>query len=227
MAKEFPEIFESFSSVMELLRNEQFQDLLVNYERAKKVFLVGYEVQDSVSSEIMFERGNSLLKPEDYLRAFSQFVKQNETAIEAISILLNKPKNWNTAVLNELKRKLRENTFTEPDLQQAHKSVYKKDMVDIISMIKHAAKENEPLLSVEERVDKAIKQVIQKHQLNYEQHKWMGYIKEHLKQNMTLDENDLKELPVFADRGGLKKFKQVFAEGYRSIIQDINIEIAA
>ncbi len=28
----------------------------------------------------------------------------------------------------------------------------------------------------------------------------MEYIKEHLKQNMTLDENDLKDVPVFADR---------------------------
>lgn len=227
MAKELAHIFASFSSVMELLRDEKFQDLLVNYERKKKVFFVGYEVQDDVSSNILFDTGVNLLKPEDYLLSFSKFVKENETAIEAISILLNRPKNWNTNALNELKKKLKENSFYENDLRQAHKSVYQKEMVDIISMVKHAAKETEPLLSPDERVNQAIEKVTAGKQLNEEQQKWMSYIKEHLKQNMTLDENDLQELPVFTDRGGLKKFKKVFADDHAKIINEINLAIAA
>jgi type I restriction enzyme R subunit len=199
MAKPFTDIFESFSSVMELLRNEKFQDLLVNYERAKRVFLVGYEVQDEVSSEILFARERSILKPDDYLLAFSKFVKENQSAIDAISVLLNRPKQWNTNALNELKKKLKENTFFEDDLQKAHKSVYHKEIVDIISMVKHAAIETEPLLSPKERVNKAIDNATAGRQLNDEQQKWMEYIKEHLKQNMTLDETDLKELPVFVE----------------------------
>jgi type I restriction enzyme R subunit len=212
---------------MDLLRNEKFQDMLENYERAKKVFLVGYEVQDNVSSEILFDNGGNILKPEDYLLAFSKFIKQNETEIDAIAILLNKPKNWNTNVLNTLRKKLKENTFFEDDLQKAHKAVYHKEIVDIISMIKHAAKETEPLLSLEERVTQAIQKVTYGKQLNDEQQKWMEYIKEHLKQNMTLDETDLKELPVFTDRGGFTKFKKVFAHNYKNIINEINIAIAA
>jgi type I restriction enzyme R subunit len=227
MAKSLPEIFESFTSVMELLRNEQFQKLLVDYERAKKVFLVGYEVKDDVSSEVLFAREGTVLKPEDYLLAFSKFVRENANAIEAISILLNRPKNWNTSVLNELKKKLKENTFFEDDLKKAHKSVYHKDTVDIISMVKHAAKETEPLLSPDERVNQAIQKVIAGKKLNNEQQKWMEYIKEHLKQNMTLGEEDLKELPVFTDRGGLTKFKKVFANEYEKIIDEINLAIAA
>jgi type I restriction enzyme R subunit len=228
MAKSLPEIFESFTSVMELLRNEQFQKLLVDYERAKKVFLVGYEVQDNVSSEVLFEaEGRYGLKPEDYLIAFSEFVKKKETEIAAIAILLNKPKDWNTKALNELKQKLKESNFDETNLQKAHKIVFHKDTVDIISMVKHAAKETEPLLSPEERVDKAIQKVTEGKSLTDDQQKWMGYIKEHLKQNMTIDEDDLKELPVFADRGGLNKFKKVFAENYDIIIKEINSAIAA
>ncbi len=92
MAKTLPEIFESFTSVMELLRNEQFQKLLVDYERAKKVFLVGYEVQDEVSSMVLFDRDGNIMKPEDYLLAFSKFVTENQSSIDAISILLNRPK---------------------------------------------------------------------------------------------------------------------------------------
>ena len=94
-------------------------------------------------------------------------------------------------------------------------------------MVKHAAREIEPLLSPGERVDIAIRKVTFGRHLSDEQQKWMGYIKEHLKKNMTLDENDLKELPVFADRGGLNIFKKVFGGEYSTIIKEINTAIAA
>ena len=228
MAKPLAEIFDSFTSAMELLRNPQFQDLLENYERAKKSFLVGYEVQDDVHSEIMFEVGRkSGVSPEDYLTAFTEFVRQKEAEIEAIAIVLNKPKSWNTKVLNELRAVLKENDFSEYHLLRAHKAIYHKDVVDIISMVKHAVKETEPLLSPAERVNQAIQKVTQGIQLNSEQLQWMEYIKEHLKQNMTLGEDDLRELPVFIDRGGLSKFKQVFPGSYLNIINEINTAIAA
>lgn len=223
MAKPFNQIFESFSSVMELLRDESFQDLLENYERAKKVFLVGYEVQDEVTSRILLEGQ----KPEDYLIAFSKFVKEKEVEIEAIGILLNKPKEWNTSALNGLRQKLKENKYNEANLQKAHKIIYHKEAIDIISMIKHAANETEPLLSVEERVEMAMKKVMAGKVLNDEQQKWMAYIQEHLKQNLTLDEDDLKELPIFTDRGGFTKFKKVFHTDYKDLIIEINNAIAA
>ncbi|MBP7230447.1 MAG: hypothetical protein KBA28_00845 [Syntrophaceae bacterium] len=228
MAKSLPEIFESFTSVMELLRNEKFQKLLVDYERAKKVFLVGYEVQDEVSSATLFEaEGRYGLKPADYLMAFSEFVKHKEKEIEAIAILLNKPNDWNTKTLNDLKQKLKENDYDEVNLQRAHKIVYHKDAVDIISMVKHAAKETEPLLSPEERVTQAIQKVTAGKNLNDEQQKWMEYIKEHLKQNMTLDEDDFSMVPALSDRGGWNKFKKVFTNDYKKIINEINLAVAA
>lgn len=227
MAKPLHDIFQNFNSLMELLRDPKFQDLLENYERAKKIFLVGYEVEDEVQSEILFEaNGKYGLKPEDYLVAFAEFVKEKEKEIEAISILLSKPKNWNTKALNELKLILKANSFDETDLRKAHKVVYHKEVVDIISMIKHAAKDTEPLLSPEERVNQAIQKVTQGKQLKAEQEQWMEYIKEHLKQNMTLDIDDLKELPVFTDRGGFKKFKRIFPD-FENIIDEINMAIAA
>ena len=93
---------EDFTTTMKLLRDKKFQDLLINYPRAKRQFLIGYEVQDEVSSEklILGE------KPADYLNSFMQFVKNNPEHILAIKILLEKPKDWNTSALNELREKL-------------------------------------------------------------------------------------------------------------------------
>ena len=167
MAKSFQEIFESFTNVMELLRNEEFQKLLVDYERAKKVFLIAYDVQDDVSSMILFDSGvRHALQPTDYLLAFSEFVKRNENEIAAICILLNKPIEWNTRTLNELRQILKDHNYEEANLRKAHKIVYQKDAVDIISMVKHADKETEPLLSTEERVNQAIQKVTAGKKLN-------------------------------------------------------------
>ena len=94
----------------------------------------------------MFEAGGKYgLKPDDYLLAFSDFRSKRKDEIEAIGILLNRPKSWNTKALNELKKNLKENDFEEQNLRKAHKLVYHKDIIDIISMVKHAAK-SEPLL---------------------------------------------------------------------------------
>jgi len=57
-AGELPKKIRSdFTNTMNLLRNKDFQDLLVNYERAKRTFLVGYEVEDDVSSDVMIRVG--------------------------------------------------------------------------------------------------------------------------------------------------------------------------
>jgi type I restriction enzyme, R subunit len=228
MAKKFEEIFGSFTSVMDLLRNKDFQFLLENYERAKKVFLVGYEIRDDVSSQTLFVAdGKHDLKPEDYITAFNEFVKKNEKQIEAIGILLNRPKSWNTNALNDLKKELKENDFEEVNMRKAHKIVYHKDLVDIISMIKHAANQQEPLYSIEERVEYALSKVLKDKQFTKEQLNWINYIKEHLKQNFTIDENDFKDLPVFVDRGGWSRFKKLFPENYQELITELNIAIAA
>lgn len=228
MTKNFEEIFESFNSIMELLRNKDFQYLLENYERAKKVFFIGYQIQDEISSEILFVAdGKRDLKPDDYIHAFNEFVNRNEKQIEAIGILLNRPKSWNTNALNELKNKLKENDFEEVNLRKAHKIVYHKNLVDIISMIKYAAKKQEYLYSIDERVDRAINIVISGKNFTSEQLKWINYIKEHLKQNYTIDENDLNDLPIFTDHGGLHKFKNLFPNNYKDLITEINIAIAA
>jgi len=117
---------------MNLLRNKDFQDLLVNYERAKRTFLVGYEVEDDVSSEVMIRMGNDYQKPEDYLDSFARFVRENPEHIEAIKILLKRPKDWKTEALKELREKLALNKFPEKELRKAYRLVYNKALADII-----------------------------------------------------------------------------------------------
>jgi len=183
-------------------------------------------VIDTVGSEVMIKRGQEYQKPEDYLAAFSRFVKENPEHINAISILLERPKDWKTSVLNELTDTLKRSNFATGELQKAHKLVYKK-LADIISMVKHAAREAEPVLTAEERVDRAMKRITAWKTFTEEQAKWLGYIRQHVITTLTIEEADLDTMPVFADRGGLSKAKKIFKDDLPLLIEEINAALAA
>src|SRR5206468_1881545 len=92
----------AFAETMKLLRDKAFQDLLVNYPRRLRTFWVAIEAEDTVTSAWL-GRGTDgkQYKPEDYLSVFSKFVRENPAQVEAIRILLDRPKDWSTQALTE------------------------------------------------------------------------------------------------------------------------------
>jgi type I restriction enzyme R subunit len=214
-----------FSGTMKILNNKDFQKLLVNYKKAKSFFIVAHNVEDEISSQMVFEAEEKYLKPAEYLEAFGEFVKKNKDRIEAMKVILEKPKEWKTEVLKELRNELLKNHFPETNLKRAAQLVYKKHLPDIISIIKNAAK-NEPVLEINERVDKAIERLFTGKTLTDEQSAWIQYIKEHLIQNLTLDKDDFDYSPILERHGGWGKFRKVFPEA-EIIIKEINNAIAA
>lgn len=218
---------EDFSGAMKLLRNKGFQELLVNYPRAKRPFLIGYEVEDEVTSDVVFSAGDQYHKPEDYLDLFARFVKDNPDHIDAIQILLERPKEWRTDVLEDLRTKLEQNQFSEKDLQRAHQLVYKKPLADIISMVKHGVKTESPLLTAQERVDAVMVRVTAEKAFTDEQQQWLGYIREHLIQNLSIELDHFDYAPIFQRRGGLSRAHAAFQEALNPLIEALNYAIAA
>jgi len=211
-----------FTATMKLLRNSKFQNLLLNYERAKRTFVVGYPVQDEVTSAPMLQE-----RPQDYLDGFVKYVRENADAVAAFRILLKRPKAWNTKALGELRQTLREGGFREKDLQDVHRAAYGKDLVDIISMVKHAAREEEPVLTAPERVDRAMARVTEGKSFTAEQTAWLQYIREHLVRNLTIGLDDFDAQPVLQDRGGRRKAERVFGDMLGQLIEQINYAVAA
>lgn len=221
---------EDFTGTMKTLRNPDFLNLLENYPRPPKTFLVDYAVRDTVSSTwIVKDAAGNEYKPDDYLTLFSSFVKENSEKIVAISILLDRPQEWNTDALGELKEKLEssQQRFTVENLQRAHKEKYNKALVDIISMIKHAAHEEESLLTAEERVSLAFGRVTKGKEFTQEQLLWLGRIKSHLISNLSIDKEDFEYIPVFSDYGGWNKANRVFEGQLSTLISEFNRAVAA
>jgi type I restriction enzyme R subunit len=215
---------------MKLLRDEKFSDLLVTYKRPKKTFIVADTVEDLVGSEWLIRGANGKeYRPEDYLTAFARFVRDNPDKIDAIQILLYRPKQWGTDALTELRAKLKAapERFTEENLQKAHKALYSKALVEIISMVKHAANKVELLLTAEERVDRAVVKITAGRSLTPEQAKWMDRIRHHLITNLSIGQNDFDLLPIFEREGGWGKANRVFEGKLDELIHQLNEAIAA
>ena len=221
---------EHFTDTMAVLRSKSFQDLLMNYPRPSRVFLVAHETVDTVSSSWVVRGADGKdYRPEDYLVAFSRFIRENPEKVEAIRILLNRPRAWSTDALTELRRKLAVSPqrFTEENLRKAHEVCYHKALVDIISMVKHAANDQNPLLTAEERVSGAFEKVTAGRTFTSEQQQWLGLIEAHLIENLTIGREDFDILPVFARYGGLTQATRIFAGRLDEMINSLNEAIAA
>jgi type I restriction enzyme R subunit len=209
---------------MALLRREELLDYLESYPRAPRTFIIAENVEDFVVSEYLFRTADGReLKPEDYLVAFERFVRENPDHIEAIRILLSRPAEFRTEHLEELRAKLaaRPERFTEPNLRRA----YQNNLADIISIVRHAAR-REPLLTVQERVSRAMERVRTGRTFTPEQEGWLELIQAHLIQNLVIEKADFSTIP-FSRRGAWGPANRVFEGRLEELLNQINEAIAA
>ncbi len=230
-AEGLPQMLRSaFTETMKILRDQEFQKLLVDYQRAPKTFLVAVETKDKVTSEWLIKGATGQeFKPVDYLKAFEAFVHDNAEQVDALSILLSRPQGWGAKALQELRQTLAQapERFTETNLQKAFEITHHKALVDIISMVKRAALETYPLFTAEERVTQAVQQVTKGRELTIEQAKWLEYIRQHLVANLSIEVEDFDSIPVLANRGGWGPANKAFDGQLAELIEELNQELVA
>jgi type I restriction enzyme R subunit len=168
-------------------------------------------------------------KPGDYITAFTAFVREHEADIDAIRILLGRPQEWSPAALHELRDKLAAAParFTVENLQRAHEVTHHKALADIISMVKHAANEGNPLLNSSERVERAFATLTRGRTFTGEQGAWLDRIKTHLQENLSIDQEDFETQPVFTRHGGWSKANTAFKKDLSGLLKELNRVIAA
>lgn len=221
------ELLTRFTETMKILRNKDFQDLLLDYDRAKAPFYVAYGNVDSVVSEYVFKIDKKSLKPADYLTAFAEFIRANKEKVEALSILFKNPRKWNSQALKDIRQKLRNSSFDEEKVRRAHELSGHKSMADIISIIKNADDIHNPLFTAEERVNKTINGLIASHTFTAEQKQWLEYIRKHLVINLAIDKENFDLVPVLERHGGLSRAQKIFGRELDAIIEEINYHLAA
>jgi type I restriction enzyme R subunit len=177
-----------WAETMHVLLDPDFQRLLTDYQRTRQPFVVATTTEDYVVSGYLIRTADGRsVRPDDYLADFERFVRENPEHVEAIQVLLERPAGWRTDALRELRDRLaaQPDGFNDERLRRA----YKHPLADIISMVKHAAS-GEPLLSAEERVDRALAIVCTGQAFTVEQERWLALIRDHLIENLAIDRDD-------------------------------------
>ncbi len=95
------------------------------------------------------------------------------------------------------------------------------------TMVKHSARDTEPLLTAVERVDRALIKLRAGKKFTDEQNAWLGRIREHLTANLSIEREDFDLLPVFAREGGWGRANRAFDGSLSELIVALNAAMAA
>lgn len=221
-----------FTGTMAILRDPDFQKLLADYPKGHTPFLVAPGVTDEVSSQWLIRGGTGReYQPAEYLAAFEEFVRTHRDDVDALAILLSRPREWGSGPLAALRAALTAapEHFTEANLQRAFQVTDRKALADIISMVKRAARAGSPLLTSQERVNQAVERVLSglPEPLTEQQAGWLEHIRRHLVANLSVDREDFDAIPVLSDHGGWRRADRVFGGRLADLVSRLNEELAA
>lgn len=161
-------------------------------------------------------------RPEDYLDAFSVFVKTNMNEIAAINIVCTRPKDLTREELKSLRLTLDREGFTTQQLNTAISQMTNKEIAaDIISLIRRYAI-GSVLISHEARIRKAVEKLVKAHKFSKQEMNWIKRMETYLMNESVLNVKIFDEDVRFKEQGGFKKIDKVFQNQLENIVLELN-----
>jgi len=185
----------------------------------------------------------ALDKAKSMLTSFRKFIDDHKDEIEALKVLYSRPyraglrykhaKDLAAAIqqpphLFHPERLWQAFEAVEPDKVKAHGG---KQLVDVIALVRHAIDPNTPLapvgMTVEERYQAWLaEQTAAGAKFTPEQKRWLDAIKDHIAASLSIDSDDLDEVP-FNQIGGLGRAHELFGDRLSAILEELNTRLAA
>lgn len=165
--------------------------------------------------------GNSE-KPEDYLDAFSEYVKTHMNEIAALSIVCTRPKDLTRDALKALRLTLDREGFTTQQLNTAISELTNEEIAaDIISLIRRYAI-GSALISHEARIRRAVDKVKKAHHFSKQEMSWIGRMEKYLMEESVLNVQVFDEDSRFKSNGGFEKINKIFQNQLENIVLELN-----
>ena len=182
-------------------------------------------VSDREDELIYHGRGygiGDITRPEDYLAAFSAYIKNNMNEIAALNIICTKPRELTRDSLKKLQMTLDMEGYTEKQLNTAICQMTNQDIAaDIISIIRRYAI-GSPLISHEERIKQAVQRLKNAHSFSRQEQNWLLRIEKYLINESVVNVSVFDEDDRFKSDGGFAKINKVFQNKLENIIQELN-----
>ncbi|MFD1342956.1 type I restriction-modification system endonuclease [Litorisediminicola beolgyonensis] len=163
------------------------------------------------------------VRPADFIDAFQTFVRDNANKIDALNLVVTRPRDLTRDSLRELRLALDARHFTESALRTAWRDRTNEDIAaSIIGFIRQAAL-GDPLVPYADRVDAAIRKVASTHDLDDVQRRWLDRIGDEMKSQVVIDRQAFDD-PPFAQQGGYRRLNKIFGGELDAILEEIRTE---
>lgn len=181
-------------------------------------------ISDKQDKFLIRERGfgKNEQRPEDYIEAFEDFVKNNVNEIAALNIICTRPKELTRETLKSLRMALAQNGFTTQQLNTAVSEVTSEEITaDIISLVRRYAI-GSPLVSHQARIRRAVDKLKKAHNFSRVELNWLNRIESYLLNESVMNVKVFDEDERFKTNGGYKRLNQIFRNNLEGIITELN-----
>lgn len=181
-------------------------------------------ISDKPDGELRHSRGfgGGTMDAEDYLQAFTRFIRDNQDKITALNLICTKPADLTRQALKSLERELARAGYTEQQLNTALSQLSNADIAaDIISIIRRQAI-GIPLQNHRERISRAIDKLRQAHSFSKTELNWLERIEKYLINESVLNRGTFDEEQRFRQNGGFRRLNQIFDGRLDALINELN-----
>lgn len=193
--------------------------------RAEPRFLSDHD--DELSS---IERGyGDAQRPEDYLEGFSAFVRDPGNDLPALTLVLTRPWELSRKDLRELRLALDQRGYSETTLATAWRETTNQEMAaSIMGWIRQAAL-GDPLMPYEQRVEKALQQILASRSWTKPQRDWLQRIANQTKAITIVDREALDDDALLFRRegGGWPRLNKLFGGELDGVLLQFQREVWA
>ena len=198
---------------------------------------------DTVSADSLIDAGFSGEQAGVLVQSFQEFIEQNRDEITALQVLYERPyrqrlsyrdikeladaleappRSWTTDRLWEAYRRLDESRV---------RGSGQRVLADIVSLVRHAIGATGELAPFEDRVRQRFEgwtamQETAGRDFTPEQRRWLEAIRDHIAGSVSMDVSDFQYAP-FNQQGGLARAYELFGDDLQTIIEELNLELAA
>lgn len=163
-------------------------------------------------------------KPEDYLQAFSEFIRSQGNTIPALITVLTRPRELTRKQLRELALELDRAGFSEAKLSTAWRETTNQDIAArIIGYIRQAAI-GDALLPYEQRVELALRNILASRSWTGPQRQWLQKIAAQTRANLIVDREafDDPDLMFQREGGGFARLDRIFEGKLQAVLDAFN-----
>lgn len=186
---------------------------------------------------------DALEKAQGLVQSFRQFLEDHREEIEALQVLYSRPyraglRYSQVKELAEVLKRPPNNLHpervwqafaaVEPDKVKAQGG---KQLVDIIALVRHALDPTVDLAPIEQTVEERYQAWLAEQAeagvvFTPDQRRWLDAIKDHVAASLSIDADDLSDVP-FNQMGGLGKAYELFGDRLSGLLEDLNLRLAA